>query len=32
MPVVDSLTHVQDEYAVWTNYPNVHFEYIVAHD
>lgn len=22
----------QDEYAVWTNYPNIHFEYIVAHD
>jgi hypothetical protein len=22
----------QDEYAVWANYPNVHFEYIVAHE
>ncbi len=22
----------QDEYAGWTNYPNVHFEYIVAHE
>ncbi|MEW6357577.1 MAG: hypothetical protein AB1696_14695 [Planctomycetota bacterium] len=22
----------QDEYAVWQNYPNVHFEYIVAHE
>ena len=21
----------QDEYAVWSNYPNIHFEYIVAH-
>ncbi|NOZ19678.1 MAG: hypothetical protein GXP25_01175 [Planctomycetes bacterium] len=22
----------QDEYAVWQNYPNVHFEYIIAHE
>lgn len=22
----------QDEYAVWSEYPNVHFEYIVAHE
>jgi len=22
----------QEEYAVWANYPNVHFEYIVAHE
>ncbi len=22
----------QDEYPVWTKYPNIHFEYIVAHD
>ncbi|MBS0202677.1 MAG: hypothetical protein JSS49_07235 [Planctomycetes bacterium] len=22
----------QDEYAVWTNYPNIHFEYIVAQE
>ena len=22
----------QEEYAVWANYPNIHFEYIVAHE